>query len=132
MVNSAGEDFFKLSSKVLVGKSIEGILPFSSPILSLIDNSLNTETTFKEYKVDLSTPISGSHKDIDVEVEKEELTQIVKAVRNAMEVVVPGPMKVMRWIESEVSRAIKKGAKELMWVTPSGFRVTQKLMKQES
>ena len=68
MVNSAAEDFFKLSSKVLVGKSIEGILPFSSPILSLIDNSLNTETTFKEYKVDLSTPISGSHKDIDVEV----------------------------------------------------------------
>ena len=68
MVNSSAEDFFKLSSKVLLGKSIEGILPFSSPILSLIDNSLNTETTFKEYKVDLSTPISGSHKDIDVEV----------------------------------------------------------------
>jgi two-component system nitrogen regulation sensor histidine kinase GlnL len=68
MVNSAAEDFFKLSSKVLVEKSIESILPFSSPILSLIDNSLNTETTFKEYRVDLSTPISGSHKDVDVEV----------------------------------------------------------------
>ena len=48
-----------------------------------------------------------------------------------MEVVVPGPMKVMRWIEKEVSKAIKSGAKELMWVTPSDFRVTQKLMKQD-
>ena len=66
MVNSAAEDFFKLSSKVLLEKSIESILPFSSPILSLIDNSLNTETTLKEYRVDLSTPISGSHKDVDV------------------------------------------------------------------
>ena len=53
---------------MLLEKSIESILPFSSPILSLIDNSLNTETTFKEYRVDLSTPISGSHKDVDVEV----------------------------------------------------------------
>ena len=75
--------------------------------------------------------IRDAFKDIDIEVEKEELTQIVQAVRNAMEIVVPGPMKVMRWIEQEVSKAIKNGAKELMWVTPSGFRVTQKLMKQE-
>jgi DNA-directed RNA polymerase len=75
--------------------------------------------------------IKDAFKDIDIEVEKEELTQIVQAVRNAMEVVVPGPMKVMRWIESEVSKAIKNGAKDLMWVTPSGFRVTQKLMKQD-
>ena len=75
--------------------------------------------------------IRDAFKDIDIEVEKEELTQIVQAVRNAMEVVVPGPMKVMRWIEQEVSKAIRNGAKDLMWVTPSGFRVTQKLMKQE-
>ena len=46
-----------------------------------------------------------------------------------MELVVPGPMKVMRWIEAEVSKAIKRGAQELIWVTPSGFRVTQRLMK---
>jgi len=75
--------------------------------------------------------IRDAFKDIDIEVEKEELTQIVQAVRNAMEIVVPGPMKVMRWIESEVSKVIKEGAKQLIWVTPSGFRVTQKLMKQD-
>ena len=59
--------------------------------------------------------IRDAFKDIDIEVEKEELTQIVKAVRNAMEVVVPGPMKVMRWIEQEVSKTIKNGAKDLSW-----------------
>ncbi|MBT23718.1 MAG: T7 RNA polymerase [Gammaproteobacteria bacterium] len=73
--------------------------------------------------------IRDAFNDIDVEVDKDELTQIVQAVRDAMELVVPGPMKVMRWIESEVSKAIKRGSQELTWVTPSGFRVTQRLMK---
>ena len=45
-------------------------------------------------------------------LDKDELTQIVKAVRDAMELVVPGPMRVMRWIEQEVSNAIKEGAEE--------------------
>ena len=48
-----------------------------------------------------------------------------------MNVVVPGPMRVMKWIESEVSAAIDRGATELEWVTPSGFVVTQKLMKKK-
>ena len=73
--------------------------------------------------------IRDAFNDIDIEVDKDELTQIVQAVRDAMELVVPGPMKVMRWIESEVSKAIKRGSQELTWVTPSGFRVTQRLMK---
>lgn len=64
------------------------------------------------------------------EVDKDDLTATVKAVRNAMEVVVPGPMAVMKWIEKEVSAAIKRGATELTWVTPSGFVVTQRLMKK--
>ena len=75
--------------------------------------------------------IRDAFKDVDIEVETEELTQIVQAVRDAMEQVVPGPMKVMRWIEKEVSKVIKNGANHLIWVTPSGFRVTQKLMKQD-
>ena len=46
-----------------------------------------------------------------------------------MNVIVPGPMKVMKWIEKEVANAIDRGLQELQWVTPSGFVVTQKLMK---
>ena len=70
-------------------------------------------------------------KEKGVEVEKDDLTAIVKAVRDAMNVIVPGPMKVMKWIESEVAAAIDRGASELQWVTPSGFVVTQKLMKKK-
>jgi DNA-directed RNA polymerase len=65
-----------------------------------------------------------------VEVSKEELTQTVAAVRAAMEKIFPGPMRVMRWIEEEVSNAIKRGADQLQWTTPSGFVVNQKLMKK--
>ena len=70
-------------------------------------------------------------KDKELEVDKEELTQTVNAVRDAMNVIVPGPMRVMKWIESEVSNAIKRGATELEWVTPSGFVVSQRIFKKE-
>jgi DNA-directed RNA polymerase len=66
-----------------------------------------------------------------IELDKDELTQVVKAVRSAMERIVPGPMRVMRWIEEEVANAIKRGADKLQWTTPSGFVVNQKLMKKE-
>ena len=74
--------------------------------------------------------IKEALKEKKVEIDKDELTQTVKAVREAMNKVVPGPMAVMKWIESEVSKAINRGDKELSWVTPSGFVVTQKLMKR--
>ena len=66
-----------------------------------------------------------------IELDKEELTQLVRAVREAMEKIVPGPMAVMRWIEKEVSAAIKRGADHFRWTTPSGFVVHQKLNKKE-
>jgi len=68
-------------------------------------------------------------KEKGVEVEKDDLTATVKAVRDAMNVIVPGPMAVMKWIEQEVAKAIDRGAASLQWVTPSGFTVNQKLMK---
>jgi len=75
--------------------------------------------------------IRDALKDKKVEVSNEELTEIVKAVRAAMDEIFPGPMRVMKWIESEVSKAIDRGVKELTWVTPSGFVVTQRLMKKQ-
>jgi DNA-directed RNA polymerase len=69
--------------------------------------------------------------DDGIELDKEELTQVVKAIRSAMDVVVPGPMAVMKWIETEVAAAVKRGAQHLEWVTPSGFVVHQKLNKKQ-
>ena len=73
--------------------------------------------------------IRDAFKEKGVDVEKEELTQCVKAVRAAMNEVVPGAMSVMKWIEQEIARAIKSGADEITWTTPSGFNVKQRLMK---
>tara|TARA_Y200000002_G_scaffold148821_1_gene122979 strand:+ start:1106 stop:3445 length:2340 start_codon:yes stop_codon:yes gene_type:complete len=66
-----------------------------------------------------------------VEVSKEDLIETVHAVRNAMNVIVPGPMRVMKWIEQEVGNAIKRGVTELKWTAPSGFVVSQQLFKKE-
>ena len=68
-------------------------------------------------------------KEKGIEVEKDDLTETVKAVRSAMDRIVPGPMAVMSWIESEVSNAIDRGLTQITWTTPSGFSVTQRLMK---
>ena len=74
--------------------------------------------------------IRDALKEKGVEIEKDDLTATVKAVRLAMDEVVPGPMAAMKWIEAEVGKAIKRGDKELKWITPSGFIVTQKLNKK--
>jgi DNA-directed RNA polymerase len=70
-------------------------------------------------------------KEKGVEISKEDLTMTVNAVRDAMYEVVPGPMAVMDWIEREVRQAFRRGATELVWTTPSGFTVTQRLMKKK-
>ena len=76
--------------------------------------------------------IRDALKEKGVEIDKDDLTKTVVAVRNAMDEVVPGPMAVMSWIESEVAKAIDRGEKKLAWTTPSGFVVTQKLMKKKT
>ena len=62
-------------------------------------------------------------------VEPDDLTKIVKAVRNSMHELLPGPMKVMSWIEKEVGNSLAAGRTHLEWTTPSGFVVHQKLNK---
>jgi len=66
-----------------------------------------------------------------IDINKDDLTIVVAAVRQAMNEIVPGPMAVMKWIETEVASAIKDGATHLEWVTPSGFVVVQRLMKRQ-
>ena len=65
-----------------------------------------------------------------IEIDKDDLTLTVHAVRGAMKKIVPGPMSVMKWIETEVSKALGRGLTEIVWVTPSGFVVKQRIMKK--
>ncbi len=76
------------------------------------------------------TYIRDALKEKGIEADKDELTVTVQAVRDAMHRVVPGPMKVMKWIEDEVSKAISRGVSEIQWKTPSDFIVNQKIMKK--
>jgi DNA-directed RNA polymerase len=65
-------------------------------------------------------------------VPKEDVTTITHALRDAAFDTFPGPMKVMKWIESEVGKALKRGVTQLEWTTPSGFVITQKINKPET
>ena len=65
------------------------------------------------------------------QIDKDDLTITVQAVRDAMKKVVPGPMAVMKWIEDEVAKALSRGVTELKWETPSGFIVNQKINKRK-
>ena len=62
----------------------------------------------------------------NIDPTKDELTQVVNAVYNSMDAVVPGPMRVMRWIKKHVGQYIRNGATEVEWTTPSGFVVNQR------
>jgi len=74
--------------------------------------------------------IRDALKDKEAEFTPDELTLIVDAVREAMEEVVPGPMRVMHWIKQEVGKAFKeRDALRLNWITPSGFQVVQQRRK---
>ena len=69
--------------------------------------------------------------------EREHVTAVTHALRNAVwdrdneTGIFPGPIKVMDWIEEKVGEALADGATELCWTTPSGFKVSQKIMKPE-
>ena len=75
--------------------------------------------------------IRDALKEGGIEIDKDDLTITVRAVRDAMTTVVPGCLAVMKWIEDEVAKPIKRDVKELIWTTPSGFVVVQRLMKRK-
>jgi len=64
-------------------------------------------------------------------VNKDQVTLVTRALRQAVFDLFPGPTEVMKWIESEVVQQIKEGKTELRWITPSGFNVCQRFMKQD-
>ena len=78
------------------------------------------------------TYIRDALKEKDIEIDKDELTQTVKAVRDAMNAKFPGPMSIMKWIEDEVAKCITRGIHTISWVTPSGFVVHQRIMKKKT
>lgn len=66
VVNDSAEQFFQASRLILQRKTIADYVPFSSPVLALIDRVRMSHAPFMEYQIDLPLPHDGGKKIIDV------------------------------------------------------------------
>ena len=65
-------------------------------------------------------------KDKKIEIDGKCAFRLAVKLREAMDVVAPGPLRVMNWIKKEMGNAIARGNGHIQWTTPSGFVVHQK------
>src|ERR1700761_6429093 len=66
--NMAAESFFEISAQFLQRYSLKDLVPFGSPLLSLIDQVRSSSSPVNEYKVDLGTPRMGGDRQVDLHV----------------------------------------------------------------
>jgi two-component system nitrogen regulation sensor histidine kinase GlnL len=66
--NVAAEDFFEMSVALLRRHSLRDLVPFGSPLLSLIEQVRSRGGAVNEYKVDLGTPRTPSERLVDLHV----------------------------------------------------------------
>jgi two-component system, NtrC family, nitrogen regulation sensor histidine kinase GlnL len=66
--NIAAEAFFDISTQFLQRQSLRELVPFGSPLLSLIDQVRTSGSPVNEYKVDLGTPRLGGDRLVDLHV----------------------------------------------------------------
>jgi two-component system nitrogen regulation sensor histidine kinase GlnL len=66
--NIAAESFFEISTQFLKRQSLKELVPFGSPLLTLIEQVRGTGSPVNEYKVDLGTPRIGGDRQVDLHV----------------------------------------------------------------
>src|SRR5258705_1944458 len=66
--NAAAESFFEASLPLLRRHRLSDVVPFGSPLLSLIDQVRARGAAVNEYKVDLSTPRNPGERLVDLHV----------------------------------------------------------------
>ncbi|MBV9529648.1 MAG: PAS domain-containing protein, partial [Bradyrhizobium sp.] len=66
--NMAAEAFFEISTQFLQRQYLKELVPFGSPLLSLIDQVRSSGSPVNEYKVDLGTPRMGGDRQVDLHV----------------------------------------------------------------
>lgn len=64
--NQSTENFLQSSLSIICKRSIDYFMPFGSPVLALVEQVRNTNSSFNEYKVDVSSPRLGKDKLVDV------------------------------------------------------------------
>ena len=66
--NPAAEIFFDMSMAVLRRQKLANIVPFGSPLISLVQVVRQRGTAFNEYRVDLGSPRLGLDRIVDIQV----------------------------------------------------------------
>jgi two-component system nitrogen regulation sensor histidine kinase GlnL len=66
--NADAEDFFRSSANVLARNQLSKLVPFGSPLLTLIDQVRERHAPVNEYRVDVSSPRLGVEKVVDLYV----------------------------------------------------------------
>jgi two-component system nitrogen regulation sensor histidine kinase GlnL len=66
--NAAAEAFFEVSMMLLRRHVLRDLVPFGSPLLSLVEQVRNHSSAVNEYRVDLSTPRNPGERLVDINV----------------------------------------------------------------
>lgn len=64
--NAAAEAFFEVGKPLLVGQTLDRLLPFSSPLLALVQQVRERGAPINEYKIDVGRPGQDSDRRVDV------------------------------------------------------------------
>lgn len=64
--NAACEAFFHLSAGQLLRSSLAELLPFGSPVLSVVEDARRRRCVINEYRIDVGTPRIGLERIVDV------------------------------------------------------------------
>ncbi|SFP54839.1 two-component system, NtrC family, nitrogen regulation sensor histidine kinase GlnL [Mesorhizobium sp. NFR06] len=66
--NADAEDFFRSSASMLARNTLSKLVPFGSPLLTLVDQVRERRAPVNEYRVDVSSPRLGIEKMVDLYV----------------------------------------------------------------
>ncbi|TPL05754.1 MULTISPECIES: nitrogen regulation protein NR(II) [unclassified Mesorhizobium] len=66
--NADAEDFFRSSATMLARNTLSKLVPFGSPLLTLVDQVRERRAPVNEYRVDVSSPRLGIEKMVDLYV----------------------------------------------------------------
>ncbi|PPD45384.1 MAG: two-component sensor histidine kinase [Methylocystis sp.] len=64
--NAAAEAFFEIGKPLLIGQKLERLLPFGSPLITLIQHVRDRGAPVNEYKVDVGRPGQEADRRVDV------------------------------------------------------------------
>jgi two-component system nitrogen regulation sensor histidine kinase GlnL len=64
--NAASEAFFELGKPLLIGQRLDRLLPFGSPLITLIQHVRDRGAAINEYRVDLGRPGQDADRRVDV------------------------------------------------------------------